>query len=298
MSVVGIETGGTKIVCSVAPAHQPNRPTRTVQFPTSTPTQTFAQINDFIQRSSLEDKIEALGVASFGPVDTDPLSDRFGWITSTPKPGWRHTDVLSNISLATHLPTAFLHDVRAAALGEQRWGAALGSSNAAYATVGTGIGVGLIVADRLLGGAGWPEIGHMTVKRHPTDPFSGNCPYHGDCLEGLAAGPAVLARWGGDASSLPGAARGSAIEILGYYIAQLVHSTALMLGTNRMVVGGGVMHTPGLLQQVRLETATLAAGYGPSPLADEVDVLVRAPELGETSGVVGAACAAADLLRR
>ena len=295
--IAGIETGGTKIVCGVAPSDQQDRPTMVRRFPTTSPDETFERINAFLDEAARSEPIEALGVASFGPVDSDRGSARFGWITSTPKAGWQQTDVLGAIRLASSVPTAFLHDVGAAALGEHRWGAGTGFANVAYATVGTGIGVGLVVEGRVLSGAGWPELGHLLVRRHPDDDFEGVCPFHGDCIEGLAAGPAVLARWGVDASTLADQHRDAELDVLASYIAQLVYTTALTVGIDRMVLGGGVMLTPGLLHRIRVETGRIAAGYGPAPLADGLDTLVSAPALGGSSGVVGAITAASDLLR-
>ena len=294
--IVGIETGGTKIVCGVAPDDAPERPSTITSFPTTTPDETFARIGGFIEEATSGEPLRALGIASFGPIDADPGSDRYGWITSTPKAGWQDTDVLAAVHASASVPTAFLHDVAAAAVGEQRFGAAAGGRNVAYATVGTGIGVGIILGRQVLAGSGWPEMGHIPVRRHPADRFDGNCPYHGDCLEGLAAGPAVKARWGADASSLPDAQRDEAIDVLASYLAQLVFTTVIAVGVDRMVLGGGVMHSPGLLERTRAALSGVAGGYGPIQASGDPAALIVAPGLGDRAGVVGALTAAADLL--
>ncbi len=295
--IVGIETGGTKIVCGAAPDDAPDRPSTVVSFPTTTPEETFARIGRFIEEAASVEPLSALGIASFGPIDADPGSDRYGWITSTPKAGWQDVDVLAAVRPASGVPTAFLHDVAAAAVGEQRFGAASGGRNVAYATVGTGIGVGVILGRQVLAGSGWPEMGHISVRRHPADRFEGTCPFHGDCLEGLAAGPAVEARWGADASSLPAAQRDAAIEVLASYLAQLVFTTVITLGVERMVLGGGVMHSPGLLERTRAAFSGAAGGYGPPQTSADPATLIVAPGLGDRAGVVGALTAAADLLQ-
>lgn len=292
--IAGIETGGTKIVCGVADRGTLTEPTQIRRFPTTTPDETLGGIVDFLREVG---PVDAVGVASFGPVDADPTSPRYGWVTSTPKAGWADTDVLGVVRDAAQAPVAFVSDVLGAAVGEYRAGAGQGASNLGYATIGTGVGVGLVVGGRPLIGNGWPELGHLLVRRHPADRFEGNCPYHGDCLEGLAAGPAVSARWGADSSSLDADVRDEAFDILASYIAQLCFTTVLAVGVDRMVLGGGVMLTPGLLERTRVALTSIAGGYGPPQLAagDPRDLLV-APALGGSSGLVGALSLAADLV--
>ncbi|GAA2750670.1 ROK family protein [Amnibacterium kyonggiense] len=291
--IVGIETGGTKVVCAAAEAGSPDVPLRVERFPTTTPDETIGRIHDFIRATGA---VEAIGLASFGPVDADPSSPRFGRVTTTPKPGWADTDLLGRVA-TDGVPAAFVSDVVGAAVGELRYGAGRGTSSLAYATIGTGVGVGMIVDGRPIGGDGWPEVGHLLVRRHPDDDFAGNCPFHGDCLEGLTAGPAVLGRWGADASSFPEDVRDGRIAILASYIAQMAYSVMLTVGAEKLVLGGGVMQSPGLLEAVRAALPDLARGYGPASLssADPTDVLV-APAIADSPGVVGALALADDLL--
>lgn len=295
--IVGIETGGTKVVCASARLAAPGEPVLTRRFPTTTPDETIGRIEQFVRDATVDDALEAIGVASFGPVDADPSSPRFGWITTTPKPGWADVDLLGRV--APHgVPSAFVSDVVGAAVGELRYGAGRGTSSLAYATIGTGVGVGMVVDGRPIGGDGWPEVGHLLVRRHPADGYAGSCPFHGDCVEGLTAGPAVLGRWGTDASSFPEAVREERIGILASYIAQLAYSVMLTVGAQRFVLGGGVMQSPGLLDAVRAALPDIARGYGPASLstADPREVLV-APGVVDSPGVVGALALAADRLR-
>ncbi len=292
--IAGIETGGTKIVCGVADRKNLTEPTSIRRFPTTTPEETLGRIADFLAEVG---PVEAVGIASFGPVDADPASPHYGFVTSTPKPGWKNTDVLSAVRAAANAPAAFVSDVTGAAIGESRAGAGRGARNVGYATIGTGVGVGLVVDGNALIGNGWPELGHLLVRRHPADRFEGHCPYHGDCLEGLTAGPAVLARWGVDASSFPAEQKDEAFDILAYYIAQLAWTTVVTLGLDRLVLGGGVMLAPGLLERTWPVLTSIAGGYGPPQVAtgDPRDLLV-APGLEGKSGLVGALSLAADLV--
>jgi fructokinase len=294
--IVGIETGGTKVVCAAGRAEAPDRPVLNRRFPTTDPAETIGRIRDFIAEAGADEPVEAIGVASFGPVDADPSSPRFGWITTTPKPGWADVDLLARVN-PEGVPAAFVSDVLGAAVGELRYGAGRDASSLAYATIGTGVGVGIVVDGRPIGGDGWPEVGHLLVRRHPADDFAGACPFHGDCLEGLTAGPAVLQRWGVDASSFPAEVRDERLAILASYIAQMAYSVALTVGAERVVLGGGVMLAPGLLEATRAALPDLARGYGPASLStrDPADVLV-APGVEGSPGVVGAMALAADLL--
>lgn len=291
--IAAIETGGTKVLCGMVAEERPQQLLSTRRIPTTTPDETTRAINAFLREADSVEPISALGVASFGPVNVERERERYGWVTGTPKAGWADTDLLGRIELAGRVPTVMLSDVASAALGEQRWGAGADRARVAYATFGTGVGVGLVLDGRLLHGNGYPEMGHILVRRHPLDTYAGSCPFHGDCLEGLASGPAVLGRWGSDTSSLPLEDRRSAFEILGSYIAQLAATTAYTVGVERFLVGGGVLKAPGLLEAVREQLPLATGGPGASHAAslDAPDFLA-APALGDYSGLLGAVAAA------
>jgi fructokinase len=294
--IAGIETGGTKVVCAAARASAPDEPLLTKRFPTTAPDETIARILEFLDEAAADEPLEAIGVASFGPVDAAAGSPTYGHVVNTPKPGWVDVDLLGRVN-PRGLPAAFVSDVLGAAVGELRYGAGRGTSSLAYATIGTGVGVGLIVDGRPIGGNGWPEVGHLLVRKHPDDDFAGNCPFHGDCLEGLTAGPAVLARWGTDASSFGDDVREGRIAVLASYVAQMAYSVILTTGAERVLLGGGVMHSPGLLDASRAALAAIAGGYGPRALAkDSPDTVLLAPGIEDSPGVVGALALAADLL--
>lgn len=294
--IAGIETGGTKVICGVVSEDQPQRLLRSTRIATTTPDETTAAINAFLAEASAGEPVTALGVASFGPVHVEPGGERYGWTGGTPKKGWSYIDLLGRIELAGRVPTALLSDVGSAALGEQTWGAGADSKRMAYATFGTGVGVGLVLEGTLLHGDGYPELGHILVRRHGADNYPGNCSFHGDCLEGLASGPAVLGRWGCDTSALEGRERDTAFEILGFYIAQLAAVTAYAVGVERFIVGGGIMRAPGLFDAARAQLPLVTGGPGASH-AESLDrpEFMAVPKLGENSGVLGAIAAALKL---
>ncbi len=296
--IAAIETGGTKVVCGVVSENEPRTIIRPHRISTTTPTETISAINAYLDDVARSDEISALGVASFGPVNVERDRERYGWVTGTPKQSWADTDLLGQIQLAGTVPTAFLSDVASAALGEQTWGAGASSDRVAYATFGTGVGVGIIIGGEPLHGNGYPELGHVMVRRHPLDRLDGTCPFHGDCLEGLASGPAIMSRWGTDASSLPPREQRRAFAIQGYYIAQLATVTAYATGVEKFIVGGGVLKADGLLEAAREQLAAVSGGPGGSHAAslDRPDFL-GAPELGENSGLLGAVAAAGRVLR-
>ncbi|MEQ6897989.1 ROK family protein [Microbacterium sp. KR10-403] len=290
--IVGVETGGTKVVCASAYEQAPTRLVDAVTIPTADPVSTIGAIRRAVDRLGGPTGAAALGVAAFGPLDVDPASPRYGYVTSTPKPGWSQTDLLGPLRAGREAPTALTTDVNAAAIAEHHARGAAAPANLAYLTVGTGIGSGVLVDGHVVGGTGFPEVAHLRVVRHPDDDFAGVCPFHGDCLEGLASGPAIARRWGSDASHLPGARRAAAVDIEAFYLAQVAETLRYLVGTDLLVLGGGVAKTPGLLAAVtaRIGGDGAAAGSGRASLRVEKAVL------GDHAGVTGALLLAAGRL--
>ncbi|MFN7977801.1 MAG: ROK family protein [Vicinamibacterales bacterium] len=287
MRLGAIELGGTKCVAAIgdADAHI----VAETRVPTGDVGATLGALVSFFnaQREALG-PIDAIGIGSFGPLDLGPASPRHGWITTTPKPGWADTDVAGLFHAALGVPVAIDTDVNAAALGEWRHGAARGADVVVYITVGTGIGGGVLVHGRPLHGLVHPEIGHLRVPHdRQADPFDGVCPYHGDCLEGLASGPAMAARWGHPAETLPADHPGWALEA--HYLALALQNVVCTVSPQRIVLGGGVMGHESLLAGVRGELGRLLNGYVQAPaILHAMDQYVVAPTLGARSGVAGA----------
>jgi fructokinase len=283
----GVEAGGTKFVCIAG--RGPDDIRAEVRFPTTRPETTLQQVLEFLreQRTRLGE-FAAAGVASFGPVDLDPASPAYGHITSTPKPGWAHTDIVGPIRNALGVPVGFDTDVNAAALAEGRWGRAQGLDSFIYLTVGTGIGGGGLVDGRLMHGLVHPEMGHVRIP-HDTaaDPFAGACPYHRDCLEGLASGPALQARWGRPAEELPDGHPAWALEA--QYLALALANFVCTLSPRRIILGGGVMDRVALFPLIRTRLQALLNDYVQAPeILREIDAYVVPPALGARTGVLGA----------
>jgi fructokinase len=230
----------------------------------------------------------ALGIASFGPLDPRPNSASFGYITSTPKLDWSYTDLAGTLSRALGLPVAFDTDVNGAALAEQRWGAARGLETFLYVTVGTGVGGGAMVHGRLLHGLLHPEMGHIRIPHDwQADPFPGLCPYHGDCLEGLASGPALAARWGMPADTLP--VDHPAWSLEARYLALGLVTFICILMPQRIIIGGGVLHQEHVFPRVRYEVQQLLNNYiRVSELHAQLDAYIVPPALGDQAGALGA----------
>ena len=279
----GIEAGGTKWV--VAVGDSPDNLVALERFATTTPAETIERAITFLRRFN---GLRAIGVGSFGPIDLYEDSGTFGFITTTPKPGWQYADVVGPLRAAFNLPVGFDTDVNAAALGEARWGAAQDLDSVVYLTIGTGIGGGALVNGQLLHGALHPEMGHMLMRRDAArDPFTGACPFHGDCWEGLAAGSAMEKRWGVRAETLPDDHAAWALEA--HYIAQGLVNLTYALSPQRFILGGGVMHQPQMLSLVRAEVQRMVNGYLQIPqLSAALDDYIVLPGLGDRAGVLGA----------
>ena len=289
----GLETGGTWCVCAVGTGAAPDEIAREDQFPTRAPEETLERIVRFF--SEAPGPLAALGVGSFGPVDLDPESSTWGYVTTTPKPGWQHVAVAPFLRDRLGVPVAFDNDVTAAAVGEHRWGAGQGVASVSYLTVGTGIGAGLLVDGRPWHGLVHPEVGHIRIPRTADDgEFGGVCPVHGDCWEGLASGPAMAKRWGVDPRELEEGHPAWGLEA--EYLALGILSIVLVASPERIIVGGGVMERAALMPMVRRRLRELVAGYLETPLLGEaVDSYLVAPGLGDRAGVLGAIALAQDL---
>ena len=280
----GVEAGGTKFVCAVGSG--PHDLGATTQFPTTTPDETIGRAVDFFRSQQVE--LAAIGIAAFGPVDLNAASPTYGYVTTTPKAGWAQTDLAGGIGRSLGVPVGFDTDVNGAALGEHRWGAAQGLDTFLYLTIGTGIGGGGMLGGKLMHGMIHPEMGHMRLSHDlETDPFSGICPYHGDCLEGLACGPAIKARWGMPAETL--SADHPAWPLQARYVALALANLVCILSPQRIIVGGGVMNVPQLFPMVRREVLRLLNGYVQAPeVLEQMDQYIVPPGLDSRAGVLGA----------
>ncbi len=291
----GIEAGGTKFVCIVGTG--PADVAAEARFPTTSPTDTIRRAISFFEPYAQDGRLAALGIASFGPVDLNPGSPTYGYITTTPKPNWSGIDVCGPVQRALKLPIAFDTDVNAAAFGEQFWLAdKMHLDPFLYVTVGTGIGIGAVINGAPLHGLLHPEAGHLLLP-HDTqaDPFAGVCPYHGDCLEGLASGLAMKMRWHREPADLPADHPGWDLEA-GYLATALV-DLIYAYSPCRIILGGGVSEHPGLHEAVRKKVHGLLRGYIPSSmLAQHIDEYIQPPVLGNRSGGLGAIALAIRLL--
>jgi fructokinase len=282
-----IEAGGTKFVCAVGSG--PDRLMAEQRVPTTTPDATIAHVIDFFRLHARDYPLAAIGIGSFGPVDLEATSPHYGYITSTPKPGWRMTDLCGPVRAALGVPVAFDTDVNAAAFGEQYWVPAhQGLTPFLYVTVGTGIGVGGIVDGRPLHGMMHMEAGHFLIPHDPArDPFTGACPFHQDCWEGLASGPAMAKRWGAPAETLAFDHPGWALEA--EYIGLAFANLVMAYSPRKIILGGGVGQHPGLLEAVRRNVLRVLNGYISAPeLLNHMETVIAAPALGNRSGILGA----------
>ena len=282
-----VEAGGTKFRCAVVSPDLTIVDSRYVL--TTDPDTTLATVAEFFGRS---EPVAALGIASFGPVDLDPDSPGYGLIANTPKPGWSNASILSQLSEALGAPIGIQTDVEAAAAAEQTLGPEPRPRRLAYVTVGTGIGAAVAVDGTPWRGRHHSELGHIPVRRVAGDDYPGRCPFHGDCLEGMACGPAIAERWGLDPAEAGG--RDDVWQLEASYLAQLVRVLAYSFAPDRIVFGGGVGTRPGLAEMIRAESLADLGGYADYSADD--NRFVTAPSLGDDSGLLGAALLARSLL--
>jgi fructokinase len=293
----GMEGGGTKFVCMVASG--PDEIVEEIRFVTTTTEQTIGKAVTFFQKYA--DRLTAIGLAPFGPLDLNRSSSTYGFITATPKPGWSNTDLITQFRQAFEIPLAIDVDVNAAAFGEYTWVPEnRGLDLLVYFTIGTGIGAGIVINNKPVHGLTHPEAGHMRLPHDWTnDPFPGTCPFHGDCFEGLACGLAISQRWGCPAERLPD--DHPAWELEATYISAALNNIICTLSPQRIVLGGGVMKRNHLFPAIRQKVQTMLNGYLPTPVIVENEKIagyIVPPSLGNRSGVLGAVALAKALINR
>jgi fructokinase len=291
--LAGVELGGTKCVCVLGSGPGDIRAREIVQ--TTQPAQTLERIEQILGNwTTTHGDVAALGIASFGPLDLNPRSATYGHIVATTKPGWSNTEVAGRLASRLGLPVNLNTDVNAAALAEGRWGCAQELSNFAYVTVGTGVGAGLIVGGRPVHGFGHSELGHVRVIRMPGDSWTGNCPFHGDCVEGLASGPAIAARAGAPPERLP--TNHLVWESVAYALGQLLHTLVLATAPRKIILGGGVMTArPHLFERLRENLHGSLNGYIEArEISSDLSSYVVPPGLGALAGPMGALALAAE----
>ncbi len=279
MRLGALEAGGTKMVCAIG--NENGEIFDKVSIPTTTPEETIPKLISYFK----EKEIDALGIGSFGPVDVNESSPTFGTITTTPKEGWQNYNLLQVFQKELSCPIGFDTDTNVAALGEATFGATKGLDVSMYVTIGTGIGIGVLINGQLLHGMQHPEAGHILLTKHPEDHFRGNCPYHENCFEGLASGPAIEARFGAKADTL--AERQDVWEMEAYYIAQAMLNYALILAPRRIVLGGGVMHQEQLFPLIREQFAKMLGGYFQTKELKDLDHYLVPSMLDGNQGILG-----------
>jgi fructokinase len=286
-----IECGGTKFNCAIGSGD--GEIYECISIPTSRPEETLRGVIDFFAGKG----VHAIGVGTFGPIDLNPQSQSYGSVIETPKPFWSGFNIVDHIKGHFDVPIGFDTDVNAAALGEATWGAASGLDSCLYMTVGTGIGAGAVVEGKLIHGLTHSEMGHILVRRHPDDGYVGNCPFHRDCLEGLASGPAIEARWGRKAVELEAAH--PAWELEAYYLAQALVTYQLVLSPKKIILGGGVMKQSHLFPMIRQNVRSLLNGYVQHPsIIEEIDCFIVPPKLNDHAGLSGALALASRALKK
>ncbi|MEY8355883.1 ROK family protein [Lachnospiraceae bacterium 54-53] len=280
MKLGALEAGGTKMVC--ATGDENGEIFERISIPTETPEITMPKLIGYF----MDKGIDALGIGCFGPIDLNRSSETYGCITTTPKLAWANYNIVGAFKEALGVPVGFDTDVNGSALGEATWGITKGLENSMYITIGTGIGAGIITNGKLLHGMLHPEGGHVLLSRHPDDTYEGGCPYHKSCLEGLAAGPAIEARWGKKGVEL--ADRKEVWQLEAYYIAQALVDYIMVLSPERIILGGGVMHQEHMMPLVREEVKRQLAGYIKTKELDDMESFIVLPSLNDNQGIMGA----------
>ncbi|MDY6922337.1 MAG: ROK family protein [Pseudomonadota bacterium] len=282
--VAAVELGGTR--ASVTAGEAPDRCAEPILLPTTTPVETLERLGDSLEALRRDGRIfDRIGVASFGPLGVDPQRPGWGRIGPTPKAGWSGVDVAGVLQTRLGVPVIIDTDVNGAAMGEGRWGAARGCRSHAYVTIGTGVGVGVVVDSRPVHGLAHPEAGHLRPRRLRDDDFAGHCAWHGDCLEGLISGPALRERLGAPADELSD--DHPVFDLVGAYLGEALAMVTLVVSPERIVVGGGVGRRPAVLAAARHALAASLNGYV-AQMAEQAEEFLAPPMLGSHSGLFGA----------
>lgn len=280
MRLGALEAGGTKMVCAIG--NENGDIFERISIPTEIPEITMPKLIEYFK----DKEIEALGIGCFGPIDLNRNSETYGYITTTPKLAWANYNIVGVLKKALKVPVGFDTDVNGSALGEATWGITKGLENSMYITIGTGIGAGIITNGILLHGMLHPEGGHLLLAKHPDDDYEGKCPYHKTCMEGLASGPAIEARWGKKGAEL--ADRKEVWELEAYYIAQALVDYIMILSPQRIILGGGVMHQEHIMPLVREEVKRQLAGYIKTKELEDIEHYIVLPSLNDNQGIMGA----------
>ncbi len=282
----GIEAGGTKFVCAVGtgPADLQDE----VKFETTSPKETINRVLKYFKEQNLKEKLLAIGIGSFGPIELNRESSNYGFVTSTPKPGWSNINIYGLIKEELKIPVGFNTDVNAAALGEYEWGAGRGLNNFIYLTIGTGIGGGVMINGRLLHGLQHPEIGHIFIPQDiKADPYEGICPFHKNCFEGLASGPAMKNRWGKSPEDLNKDHK--AWDLEAQYISFALINYIYTFSPERIIIGGGIMEQKKLLPLILTTVKKMLNNYiHMEEITDNIEKYIVLPSLGKKAGILGA----------
>lgn len=282
----GVEAGGTKFVCAVGSC--PDDLQDEVRFETTSPKETINRTLEYFKKQNLKEKLLAIGIGSFGPIELNRKLSNYGFITSTPKPGWSNINICGLIKEELKIPVGFNTDVNAAALGEYEWGAGRGLNNFIYLTIGTGIGGGVMINGRLLHGLQHPEMGHIFIPQDiKADPYEGNCPFHKNCFEGLASGPAMKNRWGKSPEDLNKDHK--AWDLEAQYISFALINYIFTLSPERIIIGGGIMEQKKLLPLILTIVKKMLNNYiHMEEITDNIEKYIVLPSLGKKAGILGA----------
>lgn len=279
MKLGALEAGGTKMVCAIG--DETGKISEQISIPTKTPDVTIPKLIEYFEKNA----VDALGIASFGPIELDPKNPDYGHITTTTKVAWRNFDMAGSFARALGCPIGFDTDVNGSVLGEVTFGQAKGKSCVIYLTIGTGVGAGIYIEDKLLHGMLHPEAGHVLIEKRSADSYAGKCPYHRNCLEGLAAGPAIEERWGKKAAEL--ADKAEVWQLEADYIAQALTGYILTLSPEMIILGGGVMHQEQLFPLIRTKVTELLGGYIQAEELQDMDHYIVPASLHDDQGIMG-----------